>query len=108
MDLSLGASHAIAQTSDGAVYAWGTHERAQISRPVPQVLQVLSPSFKAQGTTQTNSDSVTLEIRMRFHCSLVVGASSGPTQILVWSEENPRDLPSSMPFVIDLSENTFK
>ncbi|KAL0895990.1 hypothetical protein ABMA27_011981 [Loxostege sticticalis] len=83
-DLSLGASHGIALTSDGALYAWGTLERAQISRPVPQLLQVLNPSFKANGV------------------------SSGPYQIIVWSEESPRDLPSSMPFVIDLSDNTFK
>ncbi|KAJ2946601.1 hypothetical protein O0L34_g12657 [Tuta absoluta] len=84
VDVSLGASHGIALSADGAIYAWGTHERAQISKPVPQLLQVLNPSFKAQGVT------------------------SGPTQIYVWSEESPRDLPSSMPFVIDLSDSTFK
>ncbi|CAK1599489.1 unnamed protein product [Parnassius mnemosyne] len=83
VDLSLGASHGIALTSEGALYAWGTHERAQISKPVPQLLQVFNSSFKANGS------------------------SSSPTQIFAWSEENPRDLPSSMPFVIDLSENTF-
>lgn len=38
----------------------------------------------------------------------IKGVASGLTQILAWSEENPRDLPSSLPFVIDLSENTFK
>ncbi|XP_047031157.1 probable E3 ubiquitin-protein ligase HERC2 [Helicoverpa zea] len=84
VDLSLGATHGIALTAEGALYAWGTHERAQITRPVPQLLQVLNPSFKANGV------------------------SSGPAQILVWSEESPRDLPSSMPFVIDLSDSTFK
>ncbi|XP_068628740.1 probable E3 ubiquitin-protein ligase HERC2 [Battus philenor] len=84
IDLSLGESHGIALTSEGALYAWGTHDRAQISKPVPQLLQVFNSSFK------------------------VHGVSSGPTQIFAWSEETPRDLPSSMPFVIDLSENTFK
>ncbi|CAH0405793.1 unnamed protein product [Chilo suppressalis] len=84
VDLSLGASHGIALTSEGTLYAWGTHERAQISSPVPQLLQVLNQSFKANGAT------------------------SGPNQIIVWSEETPRDLPSSLPFVIDLSDNTFK
>ncbi|KAL4709830.1 hypothetical protein ACJJTC_001284, partial [Scirpophaga incertulas] len=84
IDLGVGASHGIALTVDGALYAWGTHERAQISRPVPQLLQVLNSSFKANGVT------------------------NGPTQIIVWSDETPRDLPTSMPFVIDLSENTFK
>ncbi|KAH9645818.1 hypothetical protein HF086_012545 [Spodoptera exigua] len=84
VDLSLGATHGIALTADGALYAWGTHERAQITRPVPQLLQVLNPSFKANGVT------------------------SGASQIIVWSEESPRDLPSSMPFVIDLSDSTFK
>ncbi|CAG4926206.1 unnamed protein product [Colias eurytheme] len=84
IDLALGATHAIAITSDGLLYAWGTHERAQISNPTPQPIQVFNPSFKANGV------------------------SSGTNQILAWSEENPRDLPSSMPFVIDLSENTFK
>ncbi|XP_052754599.1 probable E3 ubiquitin-protein ligase HERC2 isoform X2 [Galleria mellonella] len=84
VDLSLGASHGIALSSEGALFAWGTHERAQISRPVPQLLQVLNPSFKANGV------------------------SSGPTQVIVWSQESPRDLPSSMPFVIDISDSTFK
>ncbi|KAJ8734224.1 hypothetical protein PYW07_014775 [Mythimna separata] len=84
VDLSLGSTHGVALTAEGALYAWGTHERAQITRPVPQLLQVLNPAFKANGV------------------------SSGPAQILVWSEESPRDLPSSMPFVIDLSESTFK
>lgn len=49
VDLSLGASHGVALTADGALYAWGTYERAQITRPVPQLLQVLNPSFKANG-----------------------------------------------------------
>lgn len=49
LELCLGASHGIALTSEGALYAWGTHERTQITRPVPQLLQVLSPSFKANG-----------------------------------------------------------
>ncbi|XP_022131000.2 probable E3 ubiquitin-protein ligase HERC2 [Pieris rapae] len=84
VDLSLGSTHAIALSSDGLVYAWGTHERAQISNPSPQPIQVFNPSFKANGV------------------------SSGPNHIIAWSEENPRDLPSSMPFVIDLSEKTFK
>ena len=49
VDLSLGSTHGVALTSEGALYAWGTHERAQITRPVPQLLQVLNPSFKAHG-----------------------------------------------------------
>lgn len=49
MDLAVGASHGIALTSDGSLYAWGTHERAQITRPVPQLLNVLNPSFKVNG-----------------------------------------------------------
>lgn len=49
VDLALGASHGIALTSDGSLYAWGTHERAQITRPVPQLLNVLNPSFKVNG-----------------------------------------------------------
>ncbi|XP_022827451.1 probable E3 ubiquitin-protein ligase HERC2 [Spodoptera litura] len=84
VDLSLGSTHGVALTAEGALYAWGTNERAQITRPVPQLLQVLNPSLKANGVT------------------------SGPSQIIVWSEESPRDLPSSMPFVIDLSDSTFK
>ncbi|KAG6464463.1 hypothetical protein O3G_MSEX014531 [Manduca sexta] len=84
VDVSLGASHGLALAADGTLYAWGTHERAQILRPVPQPVQVFNTSFKANGV------------------------SSGSTHIFVWSEESPRDLPSSMPFVIDLSDNTFK
>nr|XP_026484631.1 probable E3 ubiquitin-protein ligase HERC2 isoform X1 [Vanessa tameamea] len=84
VDLSLGISHGIALSSEGVLYAWGTQERAQISNPVPQPLQVFNPSFKANGV------------------------ASGPSQIFAWSQENPRDLPSSLPFVIDLSDNTFK
>ncbi|KAG6461484.1 hypothetical protein O3G_MSEX012658 [Manduca sexta] len=84
VDVSLGASHGLALAADGTLYAWGTHERAQILRPVPQPVQVFNTSFKANGV------------------------SSGSTHIFVWSEESPRDLPSSMPFVIDLSDSTFK
>ncbi|VVD02569.1 unnamed protein product [Leptidea sinapis] len=49
IDLSLGVSHAIAVSSEGVLYAWGTHERAQISNPTPQPIQVFNPSFKANG-----------------------------------------------------------
>lgn len=49
VDLSLGAAHGVALTAEGALYAWGTHERAQITRQEPQLLQVLNPSFKANG-----------------------------------------------------------
>ncbi|CAH2243797.1 jg12710 [Pararge aegeria aegeria] len=84
VDMSLGMSHGIALSSESVLYAWGTHERAQISNTVPQPLQAFNSSFKANGV------------------------STGPLQIIAWSEENPRDLPSSMPFVIDLSENTFR
>ncbi|CAG9110136.1 unnamed protein product [Plutella xylostella] len=83
VSLSLGASHGVALTADGLLYAWGTHERANIVRPIPQPLAVISPSFKIQGI------------------------SSGPL-ILVWSEECPRNLPPSLPFVIDLSICTFR
>ncbi|XP_048481969.1 probable E3 ubiquitin-protein ligase HERC2 [Plutella xylostella] len=83
VSLSLGASHGVALAADGMLYAWGTHERANIVRPIPQPLAVISPSFKIQGI------------------------SSGPL-ILVWSEECPRNLPPSLPFVIDLSICTFR
>lgn len=49
VDVSLGCSHGIALSADGAVYAWGTHERAKLSRPTPQVLHALSSSFKPSG-----------------------------------------------------------
>lgn len=49
VSLSLGASHGIALSADGTLYAWGTHERAQLSRPLPQVLNALNPPFKANG-----------------------------------------------------------
>ncbi|CAH0722311.1 unnamed protein product, partial [Brenthis ino] len=84
VDLSLGVSHGVALSAEGVLYAWGTQERAQISNQIPQPLQVFNPSFKANGV------------------------ASGPSQVFSWSEENPRDLPSSLPFVIDLSDNTFK
>ena len=43
-----------------------------------------------------------------YYYYLILGVASGPSQIFSWSQENPRDLPSSLPFVIDLSDNTFK
>ncbi|GBP72265.1 E3 ubiquitin-protein ligase HERC2 [Eumeta japonica] len=84
VDLSLGPSHGIAISSDGGVYVWGTHERAQISQATPHHLPVLNSSYKAQG------------------------AASDTNHVIIWSEESPRDLPLSLPFVIDLSDNTFK
>lgn len=83
VDLSLGPSHGVALTSDGNLYAWGTNARANIVRSTPQLLQTFT-SLKASG------------------------ASSGPSHIIIWSEETPRDLPTSLPFVVDLSENTFR
>ncbi|XP_072935158.1 probable E3 ubiquitin-protein ligase HERC2 [Epargyreus clarus] len=84
IDLSIGPTHGIALSSEGALYAWGTHKRARLSNTVPELIHVFHPSYKIHGIAS---------------CS---------THIFVWSEESPRDLPTSLPYVIDLSDNTFK
>lgn len=57
VDLSLGASHGIALSSEGVLFVWGTHERTQISNPVPQPVKAFNPSFKANGMFKTFKSS---------------------------------------------------
>lgn len=38
----------------------------------------------------------------------VVGVACGPNQMLVWSEARAWALPAALPFILDLTEPTFK
>ncbi|XP_048005438.1 probable E3 ubiquitin-protein ligase HERC2 [Leguminivora glycinivorella] len=84
IDVSLGASCGVALLADGQLYSWGTHERAHLFSSTPVKVSVLSSPFRANGVTV------------------------GLIKMFVWSEETARDLPASLPFVIDLSDSTFE
>ncbi|KAJ8985747.1 hypothetical protein NQ317_014400 [Molorchus minor] len=89
ISLSLGTAHVLALTDNGEVYGWGKNENKQICDCPEMYIEQprLIESLKGQK---------------------VIGISCGPTQSFVWTDVNSFVPKMSVPFVIDLNENTFK
>ena len=87
--VSLGVGHVLALTEEGEVYAWGKNENKQVCDSLELYVQQprLVESLRGQR---------------------VVGVCCGPAQSFAWTDVNSRTPKTSVPFVIDLSEQTFK
>ncbi|KAJ8962033.1 hypothetical protein NQ314_005815 [Rhamnusium bicolor] len=89
VSVSLGTAHVLALTDEGEIYAWGKNENKQICDSSELYIQepMLIEALKGQR---------------------VVGIACGPTQSFAWTDVNSFTPKMSLPFVIDLSEHTFK
>ncbi|KAG5897066.1 hypothetical protein JTB14_025882 [Gonioctena quinquepunctata] len=87
--VSLGTAHILVVTDDGEVYGWGKNENRQICDSSEVYIQQprLIKSLKEQK---------------------VVGIACGPTQSFAWTNVNSFVTRTSLAFVIDLNEQTFK
>ncbi|CAG9815802.1 unnamed protein product [Phaedon cochleariae] len=87
--VSLGPAHTLAVTDHGEVYGWGKNDNKQVRD---------SPDLYAQQPARIEA----LEGRR------IVGVACGPAQSFAWTDVNVYTPRTSLPFVVDLSEYTFK
>ncbi|XP_058465564.1 probable E3 ubiquitin-protein ligase HERC2 [Malaya genurostris] len=91
VDVAVGSAHCLALTSSGELYGWGRNDYQQIcpscvSRdPIIQTPILTTPP--------------TLRIS---------GMSCGAAQSIVWCQSSTLGVASKLPFVVDLSEHTFR
>ncbi|XP_017782464.1 PREDICTED: E3 ubiquitin-protein ligase HERC2 isoform X2 [Nicrophorus vespilloides] len=87
--LSLGTGHVLALTEQGEVFGWGKNDYKQVCDSNENLIQrpYLLDSLQGQK---------------------VIGVCCGPTQSFIWSDYSSWIPHSRIPFVIDLSENTFR
>lgn len=89
ISVSLGTAHILALTTDGKIYGWGKNENKQICDSVETFIQQprLLDFLKGQKS---------------------IGIACGPTQSFAWTDVNSYTPKISLPFIIDLTEHTFK
>lgn len=89
VSVSVGMSHVLALTDEGEIYGWGANEKRQICDTSDAFIQ--QPRLVEQLKGQK-----------------AVGVCCGRNQSLAWTDVNSYIPKMSVPFVIDLTENTFK
>lgn len=87
--LSLGSSHVLALTSDEEVYGWGKNDYGQVNDNGPPFVQQATLINCLKGKN-------------------VIGITCGPMQSFTWSDCGSWSLSIRTPFVIDLTEQTFR
>ncbi|XP_030756884.1 E3 ubiquitin-protein ligase HERC2 [Sitophilus oryzae] len=89
VSVSVGVSHCLALSSDGEVFGWGKNENKQIA-----------------DTNETFVQQPRVLDSLKGH--RIVGICCGPIQSFAWTDLNSFTPPTNIPFVIDLSEHSFK
>ncbi|KAK5650580.1 hypothetical protein RI129_001609 [Pyrocoelia pectoralis] len=89
VSISLGSSHTLALTDRGEVYGWGKNEYKQINDTGDLYIQQPLVVEHLQGHG-------------------IIGVCCGPAQSFVWSDYNAFTSGIRVPFVIDLTEQTFR
>lgn len=89
VSISLGTAHVLALTIDGKIFGWGKNENKQICESSEMFVQQPKLLDSLKGYK-------------------VMGVSCGPTQSFAWTDVNSYAPKTSLPFIIDLSEQTFK
>lgn len=87
--LSLGSGHVLALTADEEVYGWGKNDYGQVNDLGPQFVQQPTIVNCLKGRN-------------------IVGITCGPMQSFAWSDCTSWTFVVRTPFVIDLSEHTFR
>ncbi|XP_074029211.1 E3 ubiquitin-protein ligase HERC2 [Leptinotarsa decemlineata] len=87
--VSLGTAHILVVTEDGEVYGWGKNENKQICDSPEIYIQQprLIKALKGQN---------------------IIGIACGSTQSFAWTNVNSFQTKTSLPYIIDLNEQTFK
>ncbi|XP_066141939.1 E3 ubiquitin-protein ligase HERC2 isoform X1 [Euwallacea fornicatus] len=89
VSLSIGTAHCLALTSEGEVLGWGKNENRQIDDSSEVFIQQPRTIEALKG-------------------SRILGIACGPIQSFAWTDLNSFTPLTSVPFVMDLSECTFK
>ncbi|XP_065364219.1 probable E3 ubiquitin-protein ligase HERC2 [Calliphora vicina] len=91
IDVAIGVSHCLALSSSGEVFGWGRNDYQQIC-----------PSSICR-------DPLVKQPILATHPSVYAfGIACGAAQSIIWSQTSIQGIPSRIPFVIDLSEHTFR
>uniref|UniRef100_A0A182SBK4 RCC1-like domain-containing protein n=1 Tax=Anopheles maculatus TaxID=74869 RepID=A0A182SBK4_9DIPT len=91
VDLAVGLAHCLALTASGELYGWGRNDFQQIC-PECVTLDPIIP-------TPILTTPPTLR---------VAGMSAGVAQSFFWCHSSSHGIPAKIPFVVDLSEHTFR
>lgn len=86
--------HALVLTDDGELYGWGKNENKQIC-----------DNYENGNEKYVQQPRL---IEMLPDAREIVGICCGATQSFAWTDTISKTMQVSMPFIIDLSENTFK
>ncbi|CAH0559020.1 unnamed protein product [Brassicogethes aeneus] len=89
VSLSVGMTHVLALTDNGEIYGWGSNEKKQICDSSDTYVRQPKPLEALKGQK-------------------AVAVCCGRNQSFAWSDVNSYTPKVSAPFVIDLTENTFK
>ncbi|XP_037935505.1 probable E3 ubiquitin-protein ligase HERC2 [Teleopsis dalmanni] len=90
-DVAVGVSHCLAVTNNGEVYGWGRNDHQQIC------------------PTSISTEPILREPILVTHPSMRAHSiACGSAQSIIWSQTSVQGIPTRVPFVIDLSEQTFR
>ncbi|ETN64680.1 hect E3 ubiquitin ligase [Anopheles darlingi] len=91
VDLAVGLAHCLALTASGELYGWGRNDFQQLCPPcVTRDPIVLLPILTTPPTLR------------------IAGMAAGGAQSIVWCHSSTLGIPVKIPFVVDLSEHTFR
>lgn len=89
--IGVGSAHCLALSSTGELYGWGRNDYQQICPP------------------SISRDPIILVPILATPVSLrVSGMACGPAQSIIWSYSSTLGIPTRVPFVIDLTEQSFR
>ncbi|XP_053679051.1 probable E3 ubiquitin-protein ligase HERC2 [Anopheles nili] len=89
--LAVGLAHCLALTSSGELYGWGRNDFQQICPGcVTRDPIILTPILTTPPTLR------------------IAGMAAGAAQSIVWCHSSTLGIPVKIPFVVDLSEHTFR
>lgn len=91
INIAVGSAHCFALSSTGELYGWGRNDYQQICPP------------------SISRDPIILTPILATPVSLrVSGIACGPAQSIIWSHSSTLGIPTRIPFVIDLTEQSFR
>ncbi|KFB50142.1 hypothetical protein ZHAS_00018200 [Anopheles sinensis] len=91
VDLAVGLAHCLALTASGELYGWGRNDFQQICPGcVSRDPIILTPILTTPPTLR------------------IAGIAAGAAQSIVWCHSSTLGIPTKIPFVVDLSEHTFR
>ena len=90
VDVSVGLMHTVAVTREGKLYGWGKNDQSQL------------------GGRLANSVAAPTLLASNLSTSAVGGLVCGPANTVAWTSMDAWSVPLRAPFVVDISEQTFR